>query len=345
MTSALKAISSAAEYIPDFLRNPDDEDGNKNVKLYTVTYCFKKFVLVTGKFSELPTGWATTLRKANDFVLPYLAQIGNFASEFAKVGAPFSIAFMVADLGESWNDFNYLLNGDLYEDLLNSRIFSAIGHLLLLPVNLIGTAQFLQAVDLANTLGGTRVFYYVEKVTNLRWINAIPGLNSAAMWLSQEGWINVVATFGTLADGCLLGAFIGLGLDGRHRWKTCGDEAQRYKQLYENALKIERGNLADIVDVRTHKIKDLYKDHAKTHIAVKLLDLKAKWFQNENDAAQGKRDVAASVSEVMLKGALMAGVTSPLALAVFGTLAFVAVGTSLYHRVTSSKPDTASLLR
>lgn len=331
------AISSKT-FIPNFMRDPDSEDNSNSL---TVTYCFKKFVLVTAKFAEMPTAWATTLGKANDFVLPYLAQLGSFSSEYAKIGAPFSNAFAVIGLGEGWCSINYFLNGDFYEDIKESRMFSVIGQILLIPVNLIGTAQFLQAADLANTLGGTRVFYYVEKVTNLRWINAIPGLASGAAWLSQEGWINVFATFGGLADGCLLGVFTSLGLHGLYQISTHSGLAHKSKEKLKQAVSkiIGEEGLKDI-DLRTQSLINLTNSFpVKPESLEKLGKLKAKWLKHESDVTQGKRDVVAAVSELMLKGALMAGVTSLPVLAALGSFAFVAVGTSIYYRSTSNNPD------
>lgn len=291
---------SAANYVPSIFRDPDDKELNLNI----VVYGTKKFIEVTGKFSDMPVAWATTLRKANEFIIPFLAEHCGCLAAYTPVGAIYSFAFTAADLGESWNDVNYFINGGVYKDLKKTQIFSVVGHILLVPANLISLASFLKAAEVSNALGS-------------------------------------LAAYSLFADGCLLGAFIALGLDSGYKIYTGTKEAEKYKKLFEDKVKEMRKSTKEIKDLRNHVISDL-KDMKGSY---DLQRYKAKWLLHENRVTQGWRDGLASSSEVMLKGAVMYGVTSPFALFILGTFAFVAVGRSLYYRSISRDPDKGTLLK
>lgn len=328
----MQALATVSNYIPASFRDPDDSSVNQNI--WNVTYGAKKTFAVSATLTELPTTWATVVRNVNDYTLPYF-----IGSEYSKFGAPLSVAFGVIDVFETLNDIHYFINGGAHEELTKGRICSVVAHILLVPANAIGAALFFRAADLGSTLGAVAVFSYIEKGAHFLQITLIPGVASTAAWLTQEGWVHVVATFGTLADGCLLGAFVMFSFDASQRWYTQVGEAEQCELAFRRLLKREGVDLSG-ADIRTYDLRRLIPLGKPTE-AVALAELKAKWLNHEEKTTQAKRDLTASVSQVAFKGALMVGVANPAALAALGAFAFFAVGTSIYYRLTTKevKPE------
>lgn len=318
-------------------KNPEESEEELNV----VTYSFKKIVLVTAKFTEWPTGWASVMCKVNDYILPYIATLTKHLEDFAKINPLLSNTFGVISLGETWNGVNYFLNGGAYEDVANRFVFSFQAQFFFFFANVIESAKFFKEAGLANTLGGISFFSLIKKGVQGIGLTAFPRFNEGVNWLSQEGWVNVASTFGVLADRCILGAFIFLGCDAVHRISIYSQEAKKREEKYLTLFNNVKESLK-VTDCHEGTFKMLSPENAIQ--GIKLAKRKIKWLQSKEKVTQGKYDLVASVSESVLKGALMVGVANSAILATLGTFAFFAVGASCYYRTTSHSPDLESLL-
>lgn len=341
MTSSI--CGSFCGSIGRFFADPD------KVNLSTPSYYFKKTVAVIGKFTDWPVPWASVMRKVNECTLPYLGYIASNPEAVAAFGAPIANAIAIIDVGECWNDFNYFLNGGALNDIRHGQIGSLGAHILLVPANAIGVAQFLRAADLANVIGECRVFSFAA---------------SASPWLGEVqvfSWVPKLATYGAIGTGTLCGAYALFGADATYRiWKYddlfgfFGNFGHKGKaEEYKEALHKWENN--EKMDARSRELVDkcklaLEKKHGHKRDAVTddkvTAMLKVKVLNNENKGFQAKLDLIASVAELVLKAAVIVfAITSLPILFVIGTATALAVGTSLYYRATSSKPDLAYVMQ
>lgn len=312
-TTAPSCFTAFANNLPDFFHNPDepniDQKGNEiPLNIWTTTYMFKKCVLVIGEFTNLPTAWAAVGRKINDYMLPYLATLANVYSDYAPIGSMYTTAFIVVDLGELINDANYFWNGGFYKDMLTNRIFSAMGHILLVPINIVGVAVYLRAVELSEKIGRIQCF----------------------------AWVPVIATYGALAEGGAVGVYTLLGFDALYRSYTSFHQRNENCTKYQAALKKEFNR--DVTNLINHSLAEVKSANLRT-----LANLRGTCIKNDLDNTQANADIMAAISEILLRSAVLIGITSQPILFGLGLFATLAVGRSLYYNSTSAAPDISLL--
>jgi hypothetical protein len=327
------SIAQLAEYVPLIFRDPDSfvkDSKNKEITVSKSIYILKKGIQVIGTFTDAPTAWAAVAKKIQEFILPYFAAVANASAALAPFGAMFSSAFLAVDLGECWNDCNYFANGGVYEDLKKGRVASLAAHILLVPTNLIGTAVILDALELAQSVGNIRIFAgavdAARYVKQLPLLGSIPKLTEAASWIGQVRvfrWIPHLVSYGRYLDGLVTGIF-GLFLI---------DAIQRATKYHAKMTK----NLAAHNRIVNQPIKN-DRDN------IKVENEKRRWQHLDNQHTQAICDVVACFSELLLKGVAFAGVTSLPVLFVLGAFSLGAVGTSIYYRMSTEKPEKVSIL-
>jgi hypothetical protein len=320
--------SKLANKLPNFCHDIEELEKRADRVIDKAFLPFKKFVAVTSHFTEMPSAWASTFRKVNEFTLPYLFFLANCPKAYAKIGVPLAIAFEVADLGELWNDFNYFLNEahkDLNKTINNPKSMYVAGRILSAYANLVGTAAFLKAADLASTLGEMRLFSFVERAATFPLIRAIPGLTLAVKWLSEANVVLFLASYGNLANWCLLGAFALFELDSLRRLQKCHKQ-----QMKDNDQEKRLGPTIEEVDDEIGEVDGEIESHELKHIEI--------------EKTQAKYDAVANAAELLLRGVVLGGVASQPVLFVLGTFAFLAYGNSAYYRNTTPKTLVATPL-
>lgn len=328
---------------------------------HKIIYGLKQGLYAIGKITEIPSPYASVVRKITECVGPALAFFGNCMAQWNNAAKSFVGAVEAIDLLEIINDANYFVNGGFAKDRAKKHYYSVAAHIALVPADIITVVLYMKTVfnfsfkalgACAAAIGNFRVFGFVPKLAQLvqNWpvFRSIPNLTGKAAWIGNIrvfGFMTRIS-LATVALVAVTGAYVYMTADAWHR----KSKYQKKTDKYANKLLNERNIVVKPGDNCLKKMlkKAGIEDQHPQRLAIGR-DM-VKYKHNLIKAKQAKIDLFAAGSEVALKGAALAGLTAGATVAasvtfgILGAFAFVCVGYSLYHKLTTSKPDLRAII-
>lgn len=289
-----------------------------------IVSAIKQGLNAIGKITEIPSPFASVIRKITECVGPSLAFFGNCQSQWQEAAKPFVGAVDAIDLFEIIADANYFINGGFAKDRAKKRYFSIAAFIALTPADVITVMLYLKD---AFKLSFQRLSAFAASV------GKIPVFGLVAR-------VSLVTAARTLVAA----AFAFCAIDAYYR-RT---KYQKKLEHYEKELK--RRNIQ--VMPSDQDLRELFK-RAQISDRTQQEELGRNFIKFKSNAIkikQAKLDFFAALSEVAIKVAVLGGLTAgatffgSLVLAMLGAIAFGCVGYKIYYRLTAQKPLLETVL-